>query len=152
MNTRIVTIAVACLAALVAVMPAAAKTPPPSVVARVGIEVAKLGVASGGVDAAMSKCTSKPCLSRSFDAYYKQAHVVDASLEALWSASGRSGRCASAAANAGAGFDSVTADYHSLEAATLKGDKAASRQAYGRIQAKVTRLTGIINSFKTKCR
>lgn len=152
MNIRIVTIVAACLAALVVVLPAAAKTPPPSVVARVGIEVAKLGLASGRVDAAISKCTSKPCLSRSFDAYYKQAHVLDRALEALWSAAGRTGRCASAAANAGAGFDSVTADYHSLEAASLKGNKAAARRAYGRIQAKVPRLTAVLNSFKTKCR
>ena len=152
MNRRIVTISMACIVALVAALPAAAKTPPPSVVARVGIEVAKLGLASGGVDKAISKCTSKACLSKSFNAYYKQAHVLDAALEALWTAAGRSGQCASAAANAGAGFDSVTSDYHSLEAAAMKGNKAAEKRAYGRIQAKVPRLTAVLNSFKTKCR
>ena len=152
MNMRIVTIVAVCTAALVAVLPAAAKTPPRSVVARVGIEVAKLGLASGRVDNAVSKCTSKACLATSFDAYYKQAHVLDGALQALWNASGRSGLCASAAANAGAGFDSVTTDYHSLEAAAVNRNKAAERRAYGRIQAKVTRLTAVLNSFKTKCR
>jgi hypothetical protein len=152
MNIRMVTIVTACLVALVAALPAAAKTPPPSVVARVGIEVAKLGLASGRVDTAVAKCTSKPCVTKSFDAYYKQAHVLDGALEALWSAAGKSGPCASAAANAGAGFDSLTADYHSFEAATLKGNKAAAKRAYGRIQAKVPRLTAVLNSFKTTCR
>ena len=152
MNIRIVTIAAACLVALVAVLPAAAKTPPPSAVARVGIQVAKLGLASAGAITAVSKCASKPCLSKSFNAYYKQARVLDAALEALWNAAGRSGSCASAVANAAAGFDSVTSDFHSLQVAALKGNKAAATHAYGRIQAKVTRLRAIINSFKTKCR
>lgn len=152
MNTRVLTIALAAVISLVAALPAAAKTPPPLVVARVGIEVAKLGVASGGVDTAISKCTSKACLTKSFNAYYKQAHVLDGALEALWSASGKSGPCASAASNAGAGFDSLTSDYHSLEAAAMKGNEAAATRAYGRIQAKVPRLTAVINSFKTKCR
>ena len=149
---RIIPLAAACIAALVAVLPAAAKTPPPTVVATVGIEVAKLGLAAGGIDTATSKCTSKPCLSKSYAAFYKQAHVLDGALQALWTASGKSGPCASAVVDAAAGFDSLTGNYHSLEAATLKNDKSAATKAYGQIQTKTPRLTAIISSFKTKCR
>jgi hypothetical protein len=152
MNTRILPVAAACLAALVVVLPAAAKTPPPAVVAQVGIEVAKLGLATGNIDTATSKCTTKACLSKAYDAFYKQAHVLDGALENLWKAAGQTGQCAAAAANAGAGFDSLTADYHSLEAATLANNRAAATKAYGRIQAKTPRLTAIVSSFKTKCR
>jgi hypothetical protein len=59
MTKRFVPLAAACIAVLVGVLPAAAKTPPPTVVAKVGIEVAKLGLATGGIDTATSKCTSK---------------------------------------------------------------------------------------------
>jgi hypothetical protein len=121
-------------------------------VAQVGIEVAKLGLASGNIDTATSKCTTKACLSKSYNAFYTQAHVLDGALQALWKASGQSGPCAAAAVNAGAGFDSLAANYHSLEAATLKNDKAAATKAYGQIQLKTPRLTAIISSFKTKCR
>ena len=152
MIMRIVSLAAACSAALLVVLPAAAKTPPPLVVAKVGIEVAKLGLASGGIDTATSKCTSKSCLSKSFTAFYTQARSLDNALKALWTAAGRSGPCASAAVNAGAGFDSLTGNYHSFETATLKNDKAAATAAYGQIQAKTSRLTAIISSFKTKCR
>lgn len=152
MTKRIVLISATCLVALVAVLPAAAKTPPPAAVAQVGIEVAKLGLASGGIDTATSKCTSKACLSKSYTAFYTQAHAVDGALQALWKASGQSGACAAAAVNAGAGFDSLVANYHSLETATLKNDKAAAKQAYGQIEAKTPRLTAVISSFKTKCR
>jgi hypothetical protein len=134
------------------VLPAAAKTPPPAAVAQVGIEVAKLGLASGGIDTATSKCTSKACLSKSYTAFYTQAHAVDGALQALWKAAGQSGSCAAAAVNAGAGFDSLTANYHSLEAATLKNDKPAATKAYAQIETKTPRLTAIISSFKTKCR
>ena len=152
MTKRIVPLAVACVAALVAVLPAAAKTPPPLVVAKVGIEVAKLGLASGGIDTATSKCTSKACLSKSYSAFYAEAHTLDGALKALWSASGKSGPCASAVVNAAAGFDSLTGNYHGLEAATLKNDKPAATKAYGQIQTKTPQLTAIISSFKTKCR
>jgi hypothetical protein len=151
MTKRIVPLAVACIAALVAVLPAAAKTPPPTTVAKVGIEVAKLGLASANIDTATSKCTSRACLSKSYSAFYKQAQVLDGALQALWKAAGESGPCATAAANAGAGFDSLTASYHSLEAATLKNNKAAATKAYAQIEAKTPRLTAIISSFKTKC-
>ena len=77
---------------------------------------------------------------------------LDGALQALWKAAGESGACAAAVANAGAGFDSLTANYHSLEAATLKNDKSAATKAYGQIQAKTPRLTAIVSSFKTKCR
>jgi hypothetical protein len=136
----------------VGALPAAAKTPPPAVVAKVGIEVAKLGLATGGIDTATSKCTSKACLSKSYTAFYKQAHTLDGALQALWTAAGKSGLCAAAAVNAAAGFDSLTGSYHSLEAATLKNDRAAATKAYGQIQTKTPRLTAIISSFKTKCR
>jgi hypothetical protein len=152
MTKRIVSLAVACVAVLLGVLPAAAKTPPPSAVARVGIEVAKLGLATGGIDTATSKCTSKACLSKSYTAFYKQAHSLDSALQALWTAAGKSGQCASAAVNAAAGFDSLTGSYHSLEAATLKNDRSAATKAYGQIQTKTPRLTAIISSFKTKCR
>jgi hypothetical protein len=154
MTKRIIPLAAACIAVavLVGVAPAAAKTPPPIVVAKVGIEVAKLGLAAGGIDTATSKCTSKPCLSKSYTAFYKQAHILDGALQALWRAAGKSGPCASAVVNAAAGFDSLTANYHSLEAATLKNDKSAATKAYGQIQTKTSRLTAIIRSFKTKCR
>jgi hypothetical protein len=152
MTKRIVLISAACLAALVAVLPAAAKTPPPAAVAQVGIEVAKLGLASGGIDTATSKCTTKACLSKSYTAFYTQAHAVDGALQSLWKASGQSGACAAAAANAGAGFDSLVANYHSLETATLNNNKTAAKQAYGQIEAKTPRLTAVIGSFKTKCR
>ena len=128
------------------------KTPPPTVVATVGIEVAKLGLASGGIDTATSKCTSKTCLSKSYTAFYAQAHTLDGALEALWTAAGKSGLCASAVVNAAAGFESLTSNYHSLEAATLKNDKPAATKAYGQIETKTSRLTAIIGSFKTKCR
>jgi hypothetical protein len=140
MTKRIVPLAAACIAVLVGVPPAAAKTPPPTV------------VANGGIDTATSKCTSKPCLTKSYTAFYKQAHILDGALQALWTAAGKSGPCASAVVNAAAGFDSLTANYHSLEAATLKNDKPAATKAYGQIQTKTPRLTAIISSFKTKCR
>jgi len=152
MNKRIVFLAAACIAALMAVLPAAAKTPPPLAVAKVGIEVARLGLATGNVDTANSNCTTKACLSKSYTAYYKQAHTLDAALKALWTASGQSGPCASAVVNAAAGFDSLTASYHSLETAMLNSDKAAATKAYGQIQTKTPRITAIVTSFKTKCR
>ena len=152
MNMKIVSVAAACTAALVAVVPAGAKTPPPGVVASVGIEVAKLGLAAGRIDTATSKCKTAACLSKSYTAFYAQAHSLDNALQALWNAAGRSGACAAAAVNAGAGFDSLTANYHSLEKATLKNDTAAAKAAYGQIQAKTPRLTAVVNSFKTKCR
>ncbi len=152
MSMRIVSVGAACIAALVVVLPAAAKTPPPGVVAQVGIEVAKLGLASGGIDTATSKCRTKSCLSKSYTAFYTQARSVDSALKALWMATGKSGPCASAAVKAAAGFDSLTGSYHSLEAATLTSNKAAATAAYGQIQAKTPRLTAIISSFKTKCR
>ena len=152
MTKRIIFLTAACIAALLAVLPAAAKTPPPAAVARVGIEVAKLGLASGNIDTATSKCTTKACLSKSYTAFYTQAHVLDGALKDLWQAAGQSGACAAAVANAGAGFDSLTANYHSLEAATLSNNKAAATKAYGQIQAKTPRLTAIVSSFKTKCR
>jgi hypothetical protein len=152
MTKRLVLIAAVCIAALAAVLPAAAKTPPPAAVVNVGIEVAKLGLASGNIDTANSKCTSKACLSKSYTAFYKQAHSLDNALQALWKASGKSGPCASAAATAGSGFDSLTGNYHSLETALLNNDKSAATKAYGQIQAKTPRLTAIVSSFKTKCR
>lgn len=152
MNTRALSIVAACLAALVAALPAASKTPPPSVVANVGVQVAQLGLAAGRVDTADSKCSTAACLSKSYNAFYAQARTLDRALEALWNAAGRSGACAAAAANAGAGFDSLTKNYHSLEAALLKNDKAAANAAYGQINAKTPRLTAVVSSFKTKCR
>ena len=152
MTKQIALLAAACIAALVTVLPAVAKTPPPAAVAKVGIEVAKLGLASGNIDTANSKCTSKACLSKSYTAFYKQAHSLDGALQALWKAAGESGPCASAVANAGAGFDSLTASYHSLETGMLNNDKSAATRAYGQIQAKTPRITAIVSSFKTKCR
>ena len=152
MTKRIFSLTAICIAALVIVLPAAAKTPPPAAVAAVGIEVAKLGLATGNIDTATSKCTTKACLSKSYTAFYTQAHVLDGALQGLWKAAGQSGACAAAAANAGAGFDSLTANYHSLETATLNNDKAAAKQAYGQIEAKTPRLTAVVSSFKTKCR
>ncbi len=151
-STRFLSLIAVCLAALVAVLPAAAKTPPSGVVANVGIEVAKLGLAAGGIDTATSKCTAKACLSKSYTAFYMQARAVDSALKALWAAAGKSGPCASAAVQAAAGFDSLTGSYHRLEAATLKNDRPAAKAAYGQIQAKTPRLTAIVSSFKTKCR
>jgi hypothetical protein len=79
--------------------------------------------------------------------------MADGALQALWSATGKSGACASAVVNAAAGFDSLTGSYHRLEAATLKNDRSAATKAYGQIQTKTPRLTAIIiSSFKTKCR
>jgi hypothetical protein len=152
MTKRIALLAAACIAALIAVLPAVAKTPPPLVVAKVGIDVAKLGLAVGDIDTATSNCTSKACLSKSYTAFYAQAHSLDSALQALWKATGESGPCASAVVIAAAGFDSLTANYHSLEAATLKNDKSAATKAYGQIQTKTPRLTAIVSSFKTKCR
>jgi len=152
MTKRIIPLAAACIAVLAAALPAAAKTPPPTVVAKVGIEVAKLGLAAGGIDTANSKCTSKPCLSKSYAAFYNQAHILDGALQALWTAAGKSGPCASAVVDAAAGFDSLTGNYHSLEAATLKNNKSAATKAYGQIQTKTPRLTAIVSSFKTNCR
>ncbi|MGZ4381511.1 MAG: hypothetical protein ACXVZN_07440 [Gaiellaceae bacterium] len=152
MTKRIVPLAAVCIAALVAVLPAAAKTPPPALVAQVGIEVAKLGLATGDIDTATSKCTTKACLSKSYTAFYTQARVLDSALKALWNAAGQSGACASAVVNAAAGFDSLVGNYHSLEAATLKNDKSAATKAYQQIQIKTPRLTAIVSSFKTKCR
>lgn len=152
MTKRIVLLAAIGIAALAAALPAAAKTPPPAAVVKVGLEVAELGLASSNIDSATSKCTSKTCLSKSYTAFYAQAHTLDGALKALWTAAGRSGPCASAVVNAAAGFDSLTASYHSLEAATLKNDKPAATKAYGQIQTKTPRLTAIISSFKTKCR
>lgn len=142
----------ACTVALVVVLPAGAKTPPPAAVATVGIEVAKLGLKASGIDTATSRCRTAPCLSKSYAAFYKQAHVVDNALQTLWNAAGKSGACAAAAVNAGAGFDSLVGNYHSLEAATLNNNKSAAKSAYGQIEAKTPRITAIINSFKTKCR
>ena len=152
MTKRIVPLIAVSIAALVAVLPAAAKTPRPSVVATVGIEVAKLGLATGDIDTATSKCTSKACLSKSYTAFYTRAHTLDSALNALWTSAGKSGPCAAAVVNAAAGFDSLTGNYHSLEAATLKNDRSAATQAYGQIQAKTPRLTAIVSSFKAKCR
>src|SRR5207244_11664587 len=90
MTTRIVALAAACIAVFVGVLPAPAKTPPPTVVAKVGIEVAKLGLAAGGIDTATSKCTSKPCLSKSYAAFYKQAPIPDGALQAIGPAAGTS--------------------------------------------------------------
>lgn len=152
MTKRILPLAVACIAALVAVLPAAAKTPPPTAVAKVAIEVAKLGLATGGIQTATSKCTTTPCLSKSYTAYYTEAKTLDNALKALWTASGKSGACASAVVNAAAGFDSLTGNYRSLEAATLKNDRTAATSAYTQIETKTPRITAIISSFKTKCR
>ncbi len=152
MTKRIILLSATCIAALVAVLPAVAKTPPPTLVASVGIEVAKLGIATGNIDTATSTCKSKACLSKSYDAFYTQAQVLDGALKNLWKAAGESGPCASAVANAGAGFDSLVTNYHSLEAATFKNDRPAATKAYGQIQAKTPRLTAIVSSFKTKCR
>lgn len=152
MIKHIVLFAAACTAALTAVLPAAAKTPPPTVVAKVGIEVAKLGLAAAAIDTATSNCPSKACLSKSYSAFYAQAHTLDGALQALWKAAGQSGPCASAVVNAAAGFDSLVGNYHGLEAATLKNDKAAATKAYGQIQTKTPRVTAIVSSFKTKCR
>ncbi|MES1247580.1 MAG: hypothetical protein ABUS54_07900 [Actinomycetota bacterium] len=149
---RTSTLLAACVAALVVALPAGAKTPPALVVAKVGIEVAKLGIASGAVDQATAKCSSKACLSKSYTAYFAQARVLDAALEDLWSAAGKSGPCANAAADAGAGFDALTKDYRAFEAATLAADKPTATKVYGRIEATVTRLTAVVDSFKTKCR
>lgn len=152
MSRRLVPLAAAIAVALVVALPAGAKTPPPATVAAVGVQVAKLGVAAAAIDRATAKCTTAACLSKSYSAFYKQAHAVDHSLEALWAAAGKSGPCASAAADAGAGFDSLVGDYHHLEAATLKGNRAAAKAAYAQIAAKTPRLTAIISSLKTKCR
>ncbi|HEV7132364.1 MAG TPA: hypothetical protein VGN27_01370 [Gaiellaceae bacterium] len=152
MTMRILPLAAACFAALVAALPAAAKTPPPAAVAKVGIEVAKLGLATGDIDTATSKCKTKACLSKSYTAYYAEAHTLDDALMSLWNAAGKSGPCADAVVNAGAGFDSLTTSYHHFEAATLRNDKPAATSAYGKIQATTPRLTAIISSFKTKCR
>ncbi len=152
MRERVALLIVACIAALVAVLPATAKTPPPTAVAKVGIEVAKLGLAAEGIDTATSKCTTKPCLQKSYNAFYAQAHTLDGALESLWKAAGQSGACASAAATAGAGFDSLTSSYRSLEAATLKNDKAAATTAYAQIEAKTPRVDAVVSSFKTRCR
>ena len=152
MTMRMLTVAAVCGAALVAVLPAAAKTPPPTVVAKVGIEVAKLGLATNDIDTANAKCSSKACLSKSYTAYYAEAHVLDGALEALWTAAGKSGACASAAVSAAAGFDAVTADYHTLQGAAVAHDKAGATKAMAGIRAKVPRLTAVINSFKVKCR
>ena len=146
MSMRISSLAAASITALVAVVPAVAKTPPPTVVANVGIQVAKLGIASAGIDAATSKCMTKPCLAKGYAAFYTQARAVDSSLKTLWAAAGRSGPCASAAVQAGAGFDSLTGSYHRLETATLDNNKAAATAAYGEIQTKTPRLTSIISS------
>lgn len=149
---RMILLAAACTVALAAALPAGAKTPPPGVVASVGIEVAKLGLKASDIDTATSKCATASCLSKSYTAFFMQAHVVDNALKALWMATGRSGQCASAAVNAAAGFDSLTGNYHSLEVATLKNDNAAAKAAYSQIRAKTPRVTAILNSFKTKCR
>jgi len=47
-----------------------------------------------------------------------QGEALDGALQALWTAAGKSGPCASAVVNAASGFDSLTANYHGLEAAT----------------------------------
>jgi hypothetical protein len=152
MTKRIIPVAAAALAALVVVLPAAAKTPPASVVAKVGIEVAKLGLAADGVDKANASCKTSSCLSKSYSAFYAQAHTLDGALNALWTASGQSGPCASAVVNVAAGFDSLTANYHSLQTAMLHNNKSAAATAYAQIKAKTPRLAAILNSFKTKCR
>jgi hypothetical protein len=152
MTKRIVPLAAAGIAALVVVLPAAAKTPPPAAVAKVGLEVAKLGLASGGIDTANASCKTSACLSKSYSAFYAQAKTLDGALQALWSASGKSGPCAAAVVNVASGFDSMTADYHSLETAQLKQDKSAATNAFAQIKVKTPRLTAILNSFKTKCR
>jgi hypothetical protein len=151
MTKRILPLAAAVIAALVVVLPAAAKTPPATTVAEVGIQVAQLGLVAGGVDKANASCKTTVCLSKSYTAFFAQAHNLDGALEALWTASGKSGACASAAVNAGAGFDSLTKSYHSLEAAMLKGNKTVATTAYGQIKVTTPKLTAILNSFKTKC-
>jgi hypothetical protein len=150
--SRAVVVVASFLAALATALPVSAATPPPLVVAKVGVEVAKLGLATNAIDTATSKCASKACLDRSYRVYYAEAAVLDNALKALWSAAGRSGRCASAAVNAAAGFDSVTGDYRALQRATLAHDQAAATKAAGRIRTKVARVSAIVGSFKVVCR
>jgi hypothetical protein len=142
----------AALAALVVAIPAGAKTPPPSAVANVGIQLAKFGLSVYGVDRAPSKCKSVACLHKSYAALYAQGRSFDKSLENLWLASGKSGSCATAAATAGAGLDSLLKDFHAQESATVKNNASAVKAAAAQIQAKTPRFTAVINSFKTKCR
>ena len=151
-HVRFASLAAAALAALVLAIPAGAKTPPPSVVANVGIQLAKFGLSVSAVDGATSKCKSVACLHKSYVALYAQGHNVDKSLQNLWAASGQSGSCASAAANAGAGMDSLMKNFHSLENATVKNNVSAAKAAAAQIRTKTPRITAVINSFKTKCR
>jgi hypothetical protein len=151
-HVRFASLAAAALAALVLAIPAAAKTPPPSVVANVGIQLAKFGLSVSGVDGATSKCKSVACLHKSYAALYAQGHSVDNALQKLWTASGQAGSCASAAADAGAGMDSLMKNFHSLENATVKNNVSAATAAAAQIRTKTPRITAVINSFKTKCR
>jgi len=151
-DVRFASLAAAAFAALVLAIPAGAKTPPPSVVANVGIQLAKFGLSVSAVDGATSKCKTAACLHKSYAALYAQGHNVDLSLENLWQASGRSGSCAAAAGNAGAGMASLLKNFHSLESATVKNNASAANAAAAQIRTKTPRLTAVINSFKTKCR
>lgn len=65
MTMRMLLLAAACSVALVVALPAGAKTPPPGVVASVGIEVAKLGLKASDIDTATSTCKTASCLSTS---------------------------------------------------------------------------------------
>src|SRR5665647_2072301 len=102
LHVRFALLLAAALAALVVAIPAGAKTPPPSAVANVGIQLAKFGLSVFAVDNAPSKCKSVACLHKSYAALYAQGRSLDKSLESLWMASGQSGSCATAAATAGA--------------------------------------------------
>lgn len=152
LHMRFASLAAAALAALVVALPAGAKTPPPSAVANVGIQLAKFGLSVYAVDRAPSTCKSVACLHKSYAALYAQGHSVDDSLKNLWIASGQSGSCASAAATAGAALDSLLKSYHALERATVKNNASAIKAVSAQIQTTTPRLTAVINSFKTKCR
>jgi hypothetical protein len=149
---RFAVLAAAALAALVVAIPAGAKTPPPSTVANVGIQLAKFGLSVYSAEQALSTCKNAACVHKSYAALYAQGHSFDNALKNLWLASGQSGSCASAAANAGAGLDSLLKDFHSLESAAVKNNASAAKAASAQIQTKTPLLTAVINSFKTKCR
>lgn len=151
-HVRFASVVAAALAALVLALPAGAKTPPPSVVANVGIQLANFGLSVYAVDGAPSKCKSVACLHKSYAALYARGHSVDNSLKNLWLASGQSGSCASAAAIAGAGLDALLKSFHALESATVKNNASAVKAASAQIQTNTPRLTAVISSFKTKCR
>jgi hypothetical protein len=149
---RLASLAAAALAALAVALPAGAKTPPPSVVAKVGIQVAQFGLSIYATDQARSSCKTAACLHKSFAGLYAQGRKLDTSLMNLWLASGRSGSCASAAATAGAGLDSLLKSFHALETAAVKKNAPAAKAAYAQVQSKTPRLTAVIDSFKTACR